>query len=245
MRIVQLIPLLSTFVTAFVSRLSSRSRSASTLPLRKRNVFFHSKTVFDEGFNEDLENSDGDALAKEFYRQLRERQKQEDGRDEDVKEPKSSASTLNNDDKDTARPVSEAQKRAQNSKPFSKPRVVSMATTNETTTISSSGGNANDQRKYTGQSDNPLFGNVPPGTRERSSPRQAMMEREFQLAGVGSGLGLGIQAGVAIFALIFYIYVGMSGGIVSGGSADFGGDDTLEYEQVIPVPSDTERTVWL
>ena len=147
MRIVLLISLLSTFVTAFVSRLSSRSRSASTLPLRKRNVFFHSKTVFDEGFNEDLENSDGDALAKEFYRQLRERQKQEDGRDEDVKEPKSSASTLNNDDKDTARPVSEAQKRAQNSKAFSKPRVVSMATTNETTTISSSGGNANDQRK--------------------------------------------------------------------------------------------------
>jgi hypothetical protein len=72
-----------------------------------------------------------------------------------------------------------------------------------------------------------------------------MMEREFRLAGRGAGLGLGLQAGVAVFALIFYIYVGLSGGIVSADGADFGGDDTIEYEQVIPVPRDTERSVWL
>ncbi|KAL3904022.1 MAG: hypothetical protein SGARI_005117 [Bacillariaceae sp.] len=73
------------------------------------------------------------------------------------------------------------------------------------------------------------------------------MEREFQLAGRGAGLGLGIQAVIAVFALIFYLYVGISGGIVSGGGADdsFGGDDIIEYEQVIPVPRDTEPSVWI
>lgn len=134
--------------------------------------------------------------------------------------------------------------RNQNAKPFSKRRTVSVASSNSNSDTA--------PRKYTGQSDSPLFGNVPPGTRERTpgDPRQSMMEREFQLARRGAGLGLGVQAVFAVFVLIFYIYVGMSGGIVSGEAAlngDFGGrgDDMIEYEQVIPVPRDTEKSVWL
>jgi hypothetical protein len=186
---------------------------------------------------------DGDALAKEFYRQLRERQPETTRqpaagtRDDDTYDDPSKSQTdhINKDDDNLS--SSESQKRNQNAQPFSKRRVVSVA--------SSTNGSNENNKKYTGQqSDSPRFGS----TRERSSsssPREAMMEREFRLAGRGAGLGLGLQAGVAVFALIFYIYVGLSGGIVSADGADFGGDDTIEYEQVIPVPRDTERSVWL
>ena len=253
-----IILLLSTPVTGFVPSSCSQTRSSSaTLRPFRSSVLLHSK-LFDEDSNDEeligsgsnSAPSDGDALAKEFYRQLRERQ-QESSADKNTggtseslppPAPKSSTSSSNFND-DTDRRLTEAQKRDQNAKPFSKRSVVSVAST----ASADNNSNQNRPRKYTGQSDSPLFGNVPPGsTREKQSPRQAMMEREFRLAGVGSGLGLGIQAVVAVFALAFYLYVGLSGGIVSGGGDDdFGGDDAIEYEQVIPVPRDTEKSVWI
>jgi len=61
---------------------------------------------------------------------------------------------------------------------------------------------------------------------------------------------LAIQAGIALFMLIFYIYIGMTGGIVSGDEAvdaidtigDFGGNDSIQFEQIIPSQRDTENT---
>ncbi|KAG7365158.1 hypothetical protein IV203_038361 [Nitzschia inconspicua] len=172
---------------------------------------------------------EGEELAKLFYRQIRQRQGQQE---KSATEP----------DNRTAPILSEEQLRNQNAKPFSKRREMSVAssTSNSDRSVPPS------QRKYTGQSDSPLFGNVPPGPRERSDPRRSMMEREVQLAGRGASLGLGVQAVFAVVVLTFYIYVGVSGGIVSGGGDDdFGGDDVIEYEQVIPVPRDAEKSVWL
>lgn len=75
-----------------------------------------------------------------------------------------------------------------------------------------------------------------------------MMEREFQLVGRAER-GIAVQAVVAVLALVFYIYVGLSGGIVSGLDAqteDFGGDDEImPFEQVVPVQRDREASVWL
>ncbi|KAG7346221.1 hypothetical protein IV203_005289 [Nitzschia inconspicua] len=227
------------------------------LPLDASRLGVKSRTPFDsrlmDGNDEDNDNEDkiissdettslssssssslpplpeGEELAKQFYRQIRQRQGQQE---KSTTEP----------DNRTAPILSEDQLRIQNAKPFSKRREMSVAssTSNSDRNVPPS------QRKYTGQSDSPLFGNVPPGTRERSDPRRSMMEREFQLAGRGASLGLGVQAVFAVVVLTFYIYVGVSGGIVSGGGDyDFGGDDVIEYEQVIPVPRDLEKSVWL
>ena len=73
------------------------------------------------------------------------------------------------------------------------------------------------------------------------------MEREYELVGRAEQ-GIVVQAAAAVAALIFYIYVGMSGGIVSGDEAmmeSFGADDEIPFEQLMPIPSDREVSVWL
>lgn len=74
-----------------------------------------------------------------------------------------------------------------------------------------------------------------------------MMEQEFKLVGRAER-GIAIQAVFAVVALCFMIYIGVSGGIVSGDSAvneDFGGEDQLPFEQLMPVQTDREASVWL
>jgi len=84
-----------------------------------------------------------------------------------------------------------------------------------------------------------------------NSVRGEMMQNEFNLVSRVTGpTGLAIQAGIALFMLIFYIYIGMTGGIVSGDEAvdaidtigDFGGNDSIQFEQIIPTQRDTENT---
>jgi hypothetical protein len=80
------------------------------------------------------------------------------------------------------------------------------------------------------------------------TPREQMFQREFDLASRGASYGLAIQAVFAALLLAFYIYVGVTGGIVTGQADDdrfFGGDDMIPIEQVIPVPKDRETSVWL
>ena len=87
--------------------------------------------------------------------------------------------------------------------------------------------------KFTGQ------GYVPPNTRplpggssrnfgdvdnSRPSPRDQMFQREFNLADRAAN-GLKFQALFAGLVLIFYIYVGVTGGIVSGGGGGFDDDN--------------------
>ncbi len=74
-----------------------------------------------------------------------------------------------------------------------------------------------------------------------------MLEREFLLVGRAER-GIAVQAIIAVIALAFYVYIGLSGGIVSGADAqmqDFGADDEIPFEQVMPVQRDREVRVWL
>ena len=78
------------------------------------------------------------------------------------------------------------------------------------------------------------------------SPREVMMQREYELVGRAER-GLGLQAIFAVLALAFYIYVGVTGGIVSGSDVDndFGGEDTIYYEQTMPIQRDSESSVFI
>lgn len=106
------------------------------------------------------------------------------------------------------------------------------------------------KRKFTGQRESYYAQDPSGGTNgggQGRTPRETMMEREYQLAGRAER-GIAAQAVLAILALAFYIYVGISGGIVSGRDAqteDFGGDDEIPFEQVVPVQRDREASVWL
>jgi hypothetical protein len=107
-----------------------------------------------------------------------------------------------------------------------------------------------DVKKHTGPSSSVYVrpsSNYRDGNNTRS-PRQAMMEREIQLTGRGSGRSLGLQTAVTIMTLIFFVYVGLTGGIVMGeesANADYGCDEIITFEQVIPIPRDLEPTVWI
>lgn len=83
-----------------------------------------------------------------------------------------------------------------------------------------------------------------PGVR---TPREIMMEQEYQLVGRAEK-GLAIQGVFAALLLAFYIYVGLSGGISNRSEEslrDFGGDDMLPFEQLAPLQTDKETSVWL
>ena len=71
------------------------------------------------------------------------------------------------------------------------------------------------------------------------------MQREFDLVNRAEK-GLAFQAVLAACILIFYIYVGLAGGIQSGGDdVDLGADDTIIDELVLPQQRDTEASYWL
>lgn len=112
-----------------------------------------------------------------------------------------------------------------------------------------------DSTKFTGQNSLPppqpftrspreafLSGNNNPGPR---SPREVMMQREYELVGRAEK-NIGIQAAIAVVALTFYVYIGLSGGISSRlDGPDLGADEMLPFEQMVPTQTDRENTVWL
>lgn len=82
---------------------------------------------------------------------------------------------------------------------------------------------------------------------QQKTQRDQMIEREFNLVGRAEQ-GIRLQAVALGAALCFYIYVGLTGGIVSGNEAamqDFGGDDEIPVERLLPIPTDREASVWL
>ena len=83
------------------------------------------------------------------------------------------------------------------------------------------------------------------------SPREVMMQREYELVGRAER-NLVFQGGLAIAILVFYIYIYQTGGIVTGeeatmgdAAADFGADDLIPFQDMVPLPKDTETSVWL
>eukprot|EP00533_Pseudo-nitzschia_delicatissima_P013939 CAMPEP_0197271616 /NCGR_PEP_ID=MMETSP1432-20130617/8795_1 /TAXON_ID=44447 /ORGANISM="Pseudo-nitzschia delicatissima, Strain UNC1205" /LENGTH=183 /DNA_ID=CAMNT_0042737053 /DNA_START=127 /DNA_END=675 /DNA_ORIENTATION=+ len=65
--------------------------------------------------------------------------------------------------------------------------------------------------------------------------RETMMRREYELvSGATSRSAFTLQVGLALSMLIFFLYIGLSGGIVTGDAAliDYGGDDMIQFEQI-------------
>lgn len=183
-------------------------------------------------FNEDMgstgdSNVGGEALAKDFFNEMRKRE-------ETSKATDTPSQTDNNED--------EIIFRIQNPG-------VQTSVTRASRIVNNEAGSA-PTRKFTGQESffkNAQRPSVPGSGAQGRTPREMMMEQEYRLVGRAER-GIAVQAVVAVIALAFYIYVGLSGGIVSGPDAqmqDFGADDEIPFEQLMPVQRDHEVSVWL
>jgi hypothetical protein len=210
-----------------------------------RPAKLHSKLFgegdFDDGIGDAAaSNSDGQAMADEFYKQLRQRENrpQENLGTRDSSNQQQQQQPENNVDFPT---LPEEEARFLNREPFTRRKEVQAGKDSTT--------------KFTGRREPESLNYASPFTSSSSSasssnssprtPREQMMEREFQLVGRAEK-GIAIQAVFAVLALCFYIFVGVSGGITSYvESDDFGGDDTMPLEEVMPVQTDREVSVWL
>lgn len=207
---------------------------------------------FDDGVGDRSDNymEGGEALAKDFYKQLKQREQQQQ---EESDRLSSSTGPKSNSPRNKPKPaqepdfptLSEEEARSLNREPFNKRREVIVGTDGKPKV-----------KKWTGQPSEPaagfpapgsLFSSPPPTSSGQQSSRAQMMEAEMNLVGRAER-GIAIQAVFVVVALCFAIYIGLSGGIVSGDSAaneDFGGEDMLPFEQLMPVQSDREASVWL
>jgi hypothetical protein len=176
--------------------------------------------------------SGGENLAKNFYEELRKREEGLASESASKEESSSSSSTF--------------------------PTVIGSSSSIATENVESSSSSESTstaplpKKKFTGMQESFYAAPRPSAPSSRGgqsrTPREQMMEREYQLVGRAER-NIGVQAVIVVLALAFYIYVGLSGGIVSGADAqmeDFGGDDEImPFEQVMPVQRDREVSVWL
>ena len=200
----------------------------------------------------DTSYSDGEALAAEFYKSIKERKDKNADVDADI-----NADTDNNgspSNKNKAAKDSLLTDRGESPSSISPPstrrrEAGSLFESNDYYDNEENIAAPKPTLKYTGRpnDDNNYFGSSTGNT--NNNVREEMMRREFQLVSGATGPGaLGLQAGLALFMLVFFIYIGASGGIVTGEAAvnmDFGGGDDIQFEQQIPVPRDSENSVWI
>lgn len=224
---------------------------SSPFSCRQSSKVYVRPEEFDDGIGDRSENNmEGAALAKDFYKQLKQREQK---RQEESDRLTSSSGPKSNNPRNKPKPAQEAnfltlpeeEARILNQEPFNKRREVILGTDGKPKV-----------KKWTGQASEPTTSFPAPGTLFSSpsstssgqqSPRAQMMEAEMNLVGRAER-GIAIQAAFAVVALCFAIYIGLSGGIVSGDSAaneDFGGEDLLPFEQLMPVQTDREASVWL
>jgi hypothetical protein len=224
---------------------------SSPLSCRQSSNVWVRPEEFDDGVGDRSDNNmEGEALAKDFYKQLKQREQQQQ---EESDRLSSSSGPKSSSPRNKPKPAQETifptlpeeEARFRNREPFSKRREVIVGTDGKPKS-----------KKWTGQPSEPaagfpatgsLFSSPPPTSSGQQSPRSQMMEQEFKLVGRAER-GIAIQAVFAVVALCFMIYIGVSGGIVSGDSAvneDFGGEDQLPFEQLMPVQTDREASVWL
>jgi hypothetical protein len=178
--------------------------------------------------------TDGEALAKEFFRQQREREQTK----LDASFGESVSQTQSNNNDATTMPIDKSRGLFDEPAGYAGQRNLDS--------------NDGPRKKFTGRREDSSTG-TPQVFSSRSSvgqarsPREVMMEREYELVGRAER-NLGLQAIFAVLALAFYIYIGATGGIVSDDAAlsdDFGGDDTIFFEEIMPVQRDSETSVWL
>eukprot|EP00534_Pseudo-nitzschia_fraudulenta_P012086 CAMPEP_0201203878 /NCGR_PEP_ID=MMETSP0851-20130426/167849_1 /ASSEMBLY_ACC=CAM_ASM_000631 /TAXON_ID=183588 /ORGANISM="Pseudo-nitzschia fraudulenta, Strain WWA7" /LENGTH=270 /DNA_ID=CAMNT_0047491911 /DNA_START=48 /DNA_END=857 /DNA_ORIENTATION=- len=213
----------------------------------------HSKTEeYDDGigdWNDDRNtDSDGAELAADFFKSLEKR-----------KEATTDAGMLASDSGTTSSQPTNAAEREPSSTPSSAPparrgdvRGGLFETKNYYDEKEKENNNNPPKpptRKFTGR---PVGGNDYFGSPDRgdsgNTVRNEMMRREYQLVSGATGkTAFAVQVGLALTMLVFFIYVGLTGGIVSGEEAvnmDYGGDEFIQFEQIIPVPRDSENSVW-
>jgi hypothetical protein len=215
-------------------QVSTRSRCLSSIQNSslQSKLFGPGGEEYDDGIGEPSGQSnqdDGQALAKDFYDQLRKREeaKQRGGsissEGSKISEQQNQQPVNVNDDTQESSFLNQ-QKGAARSDDEATPNV-----------------------KFTGRRDAPNFYAATSRSPGGRSPRETMMEREFELVGRAEK-NIVFQAVFAAVVLAFYIYIGATGGIVSGdvaASADFGGEDLIPFEQVMPLQNDQETSVWL
>jgi hypothetical protein len=194
---------------------------------RSRILFLHSKPfgddpAFDDEIGKDIVESrkGGEDLAKDFFKEMKKREQKEE----------SESSSM----------------------PTSSPSLENQRNTMKMPQLIEEGEKA-PGTKFTGRSSQPSperfmssgrQTTAGPGTR---TPKEIMMEREYELVG-NAEKGLAFQAAFAVLALTFYIYIGISGGITNRSQEsleNFGGDDMLPFEQLVPLQKDRESSVWL
>jgi hypothetical protein len=229
---------------------------SSPLSCRQSSKVWVRPEEFDDGVGDRSDkNMEGEALAKDFYKQLKQREEQQKQEESDrlpsSSDPKSSSTNPKNKPKpaqETSFPtLPEEEARFLNREPFSKRREVIVGSDGKPIVKKWTGPPAPSEPADGLPTPGGLFSSPPRTSSGQQSPRAQMMERELDLVGQAER-GIAIQAVFAIVALCFMIYIGLSGGIVSGDSAtnqDFGGDDELPFEQLMPVQVDREASVWL
>jgi hypothetical protein len=215
---------------------------------RYRTVLMDSKLFGPEEYDDGIGNTNnngksdqngGQALAKDFYEQLRKRE-QDKLDDDDSLGMEGNRENSEMDTLDIPK-MSDEEARFLNREPFTRRQEMSSSTTGTTPTT---------KKRFTGRQDSfyrqPSSSSSSPSSQARS-PREAMMEREYQLVDRAER-GILAQAAVAVLALAFYIFVGLNGGIVTGDAAlndGFGGEDEIPFETLMPVQRDSETSVWL
>ena len=193
---------------AFMARLSSRTVSTSAL--------FSLDDFDDLPSIGDAVSADGEALAKAFYQQVRQRQETEEENEQDP------ARRLSSREYGKDVPQSPVRK-------FT--------------------GQQQQQRIEDTQQSAGLFSGrgVSVYSIPKNSPRQRMLDNEFNLVG-RSERSLLIQIVATLTLLTFAVYIGMTGGISDNdwSSVPDSIDTSMEGTiGVMPVPTDTEISVWL
>ena len=180
-------------------------------------------------------DDDGSALAKEFYQQLKKRQDKSyetDNKNElfDIyTTPDAPSGSIPSEEM-----LNERDARDLNRQAFSRRREVV-------------GGVDVPTKKFTGQQSAGFFSGNGPSVYSVPVDRskQRMQQNEFNVASRGEQ-SIYIQGGIAILMLCFFLYVGFTGGIEANSSIDAIDPTSLEgMDLMLPVPTDTEASVWL
>jgi hypothetical protein len=190
-------------------------------------------------------NSDGEDLASEFYKILQKR------KDIDVSlGADDNRSSLNKAAKDTPIDLGDSKSPSSMSpSSFGRRETSSLFETNDDYD-GEENKSPTPKVKFTGR---PMDGNDYFGgsynVDTNNNVREEMMRKEYQLvSGSTSKQAFIFQVGLVLSMLTFFIYIGLTGGIVTGEEAtqmDFGGDDMIQFEQIIPIPRDSNDSVWI
>lgn len=183
-------------------------------------------------------DDDGSALAKEFYQQLKKRQDGDNRSDnknivfDTYTDPDGPSGII-----PSGEMLNEQEARDLNRQAFSRRREIV-------------GGVDVPTRKFTGQQSAGFFSGKGPSVysvplERNPNSNQRMRQNEFDLAARGEQAIL-IQGGVALLMLCFFLYIGASGGIDANDALELVNPTSMEgMETMMPVPTDTEASVWL